>query len=39
MRRRSRLRAGHVAAFDWLGAVPAQCVYDNAQTAEVRILT
>lgn len=31
--------AGHTAAFEWLGGVPAQCVYDNPKTAVVRILS
>lgn len=30
--------AGHVRAFDWLGGVPATCLYDNPKTAVVRIL-
>lgn len=30
--------AGHVAAFEWLGGVPAECVYDNPKTAVVKIL-
>jgi transposase len=29
---------GHQRAFDWLGGVPAECVYDNLKTAVVRIL-
>lgn len=29
---------GHVRAFDWLGGVPATCLYDNPKTAVVRIL-
>lgn len=27
---------GHVAAFDWLGGVPAECVYDNLRAAVAR---
>jgi hypothetical protein len=27
---------GHVAAFDWLGGVPAECVYDNLRTVVAR---
>jgi transposase len=30
--------AGHVRAFEWLGGVPATCLYDNPKTAVVRIL-
>jgi transposase len=29
---------GHRRAFEWLGGVPAECVYDNPKTAVVRIL-
>jgi transposase len=29
---------GHRRAFEWLGGVPAECVYDNLKTAVVRIL-
>jgi transposase len=29
---------GHRRAFAWLGAVPAECVYDNPKTAVVKIL-
>jgi len=32
------LLAGHRMAFEWLGGVPAQCVYDNPKTAVVKIL-
>lgn len=31
--------AGHRAAFEWLGGVPKQCVYDNPKTAVTRILS
>ena len=27
---------GHVRAFDWLGGVPAECVYDNLRSAVAR---
>jgi transposase len=30
--------AGHRMAFEWLGGMPAQCVYDNPKTAVVKIL-
>lgn len=30
--------AGHRLAFEWLGGVPARCVYDNPKTAVVKIL-
>lgn len=30
--------AGHRLAFEWLGGVPAQCIYDNPKTAVVKIL-
>lgn len=29
---------GHRRGFEWLGGVPAECVYDNPKTAVVRIL-
>ncbi len=29
---------GHRRAFEWLGGVPAECVYDNLKTAVLRIL-
>jgi len=29
---------GHKRAFEWLGGVPRECVYDNPKTAVVRIL-
>jgi transposase len=29
---------GHRRAFEWMGGVPAECVYDNLKTAVVRIL-
>jgi transposase len=29
---------GHRRAFEWLGGVPAECLYDNPKTAVVRIL-
>jgi transposase len=29
---------GHRRAFEWLGGVPAECVYDNPKTAVVKIL-
>ena len=29
---------GHRRAFEWMGGVPAQCLYDNPKTAVVRIL-
>jgi transposase len=29
---------GHRRGFEWLGGVPAECVYDNLKTAVVRIL-
>jgi transposase len=30
--------AGHAAAFEWLGGVPAHCVFDNPKTAVTKIL-
>lgn len=30
--------AGHTAAFEWLGGVPAHCVFDNPKTAVTKIL-
>mgnify|MGYP002399790561 CR=1 FL=1 len=32
------LLEGHRRGFEWLGGVPAECVYDNPKTAVVRIL-
>lgn len=31
--------AGHVAAFEWIGGVPANLVYDNPKTAVTKILS